>query len=607
MKYVVVAGGVVSGLGKGVTISSVGRLLKGCGLRVTSIKIDPYLNVDAGTMSPFEHGEVFVLGDGAESDLDLGNYERFLSVSLTSDHNVTTGKIYRSVIGRERKGDYLGKTVQVVPHITDEIQSWIERVAKVPVDGTGKEADVCLIEVGGTVGDIESSVFFEALRQFQFRVGDANFLLAFVSLVPVLSEEQKTKPTQHGVRDLRSLGLSPKVIFCRSSQVLEEATRSKIGQFCHVPPDNVLSVHDVNNVYHVPLLLMEQGMHRIIARELKLESKMELDSPDMKGWRELAERMDSLTEVVRIALIGKYTGLTDSYLSVIKSLKHASIACGRKLDIVWVEATHLEGYAKEDEPQCSSSSTSSSKTNGAATNGNKRQKTGDEDRVTRAQYDDAWSKVKDAHGVVVPGGFGLRGFEGKVLAARHCRENGVPYLGVCLGFQAMVVEYSRAVLGLDGANSAEFEEKSVNPVVFFMPEIDKENMGGTMRLGARDTTFTHKHKDGTGSVCQVLYGGAETVSERHRHRYEVNPDYVDRIHDGGLRFVGRDGDTGTRMEVAELPRTEHPYYVGCQYHPEFQSRPLKPSPPFHGLLLASCGMLDGYLEERKGVKAAASS
>ena len=591
MKYIVVAGGVVSGLGKGVTISSVGRLLKGCGLTVTSIKIDPYLNVDAGTMSPFEHGEVFVLDDGAESDLDLGNYERFLSIKLTADHNITTGKVYRTVISRERRGDYLGKTVQVVPHITDEIQARIESVARVPVDETGKEADVCLIEVGGTVGDIESSVFLEALRQFQFRVGDDNFCLMFVSLVPVLSEEQKTKPTQHGVRDLRSLGLSPKVIFCRSPRQLEESTCSKISSFCHVHADCVLSVHDVNNVYHVPLMLRDQGLHRIIARELKLGSRMTPGSlsdvgPDMRSWEDLALKLDSLEVEVRVALIGKYTGLSDSYLSIIKSLKHASIACGRRLELIWVEAAHLEGGDGDDDG-----------------NGDGDVKKEGEDETAAAdaktRHDEAWEKVRSAHGIIVPGGFGSRGFEGKVRAAQYCRTTGTPYLGVCLGFQAQVVEYARNVLDLKDANSSEFDEGTKDPVVFFMPEIDRENMGGTMRLGSRDTTFTHTHTDGTSSVTRAMYGDKETVSERHRHRYEVNPAYVDRIHEAGLRFVGRDGDTGTRMEVAELSRSEHPYYVGCQYHPEFQSRPLEPSPPFHGLLLASCGMLDDYLKGQK--------
>lgn len=557
MKYVVVSGGVVSGLGKGVTISSLGRMLRGCGLRVTSIKIDPYLNVDAGTMSPFEHGEVFVLGDGGEADLDLGNYERFLDISLTSDHNITTGKVYREVISRERRGDYLGKTVQVVPHITNEIQDWIERVAQIPVDDSGEPADVCLIEVGGTVGDIESSVFFEALRQFQFRVGDDNFCLMFVSLVPILSDEQKTKPTQHGVRDLRSLGLSPKVIFCRCPIPLEDPCKNKISAFCHVSPNNVISVHDVKNVYHVPLLLLEQNLHRIIAKELKLEPFMKIENPDMKKWSDMAHAVDKFTESVQIALIGKYNGLQDSYLSVIKSLKHASIACERKLDLVWVEASQLEDKDSED-------------------------------------YEAAWETVRAADGIIVPGGFGNRGFEGKCLAAEYCRKNKKPYLGICLGFQAMVVEYARNVIGWNDANSAEFDDKTSHPVVIFMPEIDTETMGGNMRLGARNTKFTHKHEDGSISTTQILYGGNEIVSERHRHRYEVNPNVVDEVHSTGLKFVGRD-DTGERMEVAELPRSVHPYFVGCQYHPEFKSRPLKPSPPFHGLIMAAAGQLNDFL------------
>ncbi|KAL7534547.1 hypothetical protein ACHAXR_005946 [Thalassiosira sp. AJA248-18] len=631
MKYIVVTGGVVSGLGKGVTISSMGRMLQGCGLRCTSIKIDPYLNVDAGTMPPFEHGETYVLNDGGETDLDLGNYERFLSISLTSDHNITTGKVYRKVIGKERRGDYLGKTVQVVPHITNEIQEWIEEVAHVPVDDLGnrhweaeavdgttatvadknkdvKVADICLIEVGGTVGDIESSVFLEALRQFQFRVGPYNFCLTHVSLVPIMGEEQKTKPTQHGVRDLRSVGLSPTVIFCRCREVLEESTKSKIASFCHVDgPNCVLSVHDVSNVYHVPLLLMEQKLHRILAEKLQLGSieglkgrldltmngleekanmwnlcggsganekvmKMlasgeeELDalsgmSRSMIDWARMAFKLDRFEEVVKIVIVGKYTGLQDSYLSVIKSLKHASMAVERKLDLIWVEAAHLENDFENAEMG------------------------GEKDL----------GKMKSADGVVVPGGFGTRGFLGKVTAAKFCRENLVPYLGICLGFQAMVVEYSRNILNWEDANSTEFDDQTKNPVVIFMPEIDKENMGGTMRLGSRNTAFTHpKHEDGSSSISQIMYKNATVVSERHRHRYEVNPERVDAIHDAGLKFVGRD-ETGTRMEVAELPRSKHPYFVGCQYHPEFKSRPLNPSPPFHGLLLAACGMLDDML------------
>ena len=557
MKYIIVTGGVVSGLGKGVTISSMGRLLQAAGQRVTAIKIDPYLNVDAGTMSPFEHGEVFVLADGGESDLDLGNYERFLGVQLTSQHNLTTGKIYRKVILAERRGDYLGKTVQVVPHITDCIQDWIEEVAMVPVtDDSDEPADICLIEVGGTVGDIESSVFLEALRQFQFRVGHDNFCLCFVSLVPCLSDEQKTKPTQHGVRDLRSLGLSPQIIFCRSTQVLEDATKQKISSFCHVPVSNVLSVHDVNNVYNVPGLLESQELHTILRDLLKLEAELK---PDLSQWNIMARSVETAEKTVTIALIGKYTGLQDSYLSVIKALRHASIAVNHKLALEWIDASCLENDA--------SASTDSA---------------------------EAWELLKGADGIIIPGGFGQRGWEGKIAAARYCRENNVPCLGVCLGFQAMVVEYCRSKLQWEKADSTEFEEETLHPVVIFMPEIDKETMGGTMRLGERTTKFTHQYADGSMSITQRLYGCNESVSERHRHRYEVNPEKVDAIHDAGLLLVGRD-DTGTRMEVAELP--EHPYYVGCQFHPEFKSRPLHPSPPFYGLLLAATGGLQAHLQE----------
>lgn len=559
MKYIVVTGGVVSGLGKGVTISSMGRLLQACGLRVTAIKIDPYLNVDAGTMSPFEHGEVFVLDDGGETDLDLGNYERFLNIHLTQDHNITTGKVYRHVILKERKGDYLGKTVQVVPHITNEIQDWIERTAKIPTDDSGEEADVCLIEVGGTVGDIESSVFLEALRQFQFRVGTENFLLSFVSLIPILSDEQKTKPTQHGVKDLRSLGLTPSVIFCRCPQELGEPARQKISNFCHVPESRVLSVHDVTNVYQVPILLQQQKLHEIIFDNLNIKS---VSAPDLGDWAKMANVMSSWEDTVQICLIGKYNGLQDSYLSIIKALRHSAISCQHKLDLQWVEASDLEA---------------------------------NQDTMTG----ESWEKVKNCQGVIVPGGFGKRGFDGKVLAAKYCRETKKPYLGICLGFQAVIVEWSRNVLGLEGANSTEFDEKSPHPVVFFMPEIDKETMGGNMRLGSRVTKFTHpvlNEETGDTSILQKLYNNAEKVDERHRHRYEVNPDYVEQIHGSGLKLVGRD-ETGTRMEVAELP--DHPYYVGVQYHPEFKSRPLIPSPPFRGLILAACGKLDSYLSEQQ--------
>ena len=614
MKYIIVTGGVVSGLGKGVTISSMGRLLQACGYRVTAIKIDPYLNVDAGTMSPFEHGEVFVLEDGGESDLDLGNYERFLSLKLTSNHNLTTGKIYRKVILAERKGDYLGKTVQVVPHITDCIQDWIENVAQVPVGEedeeddenndtktgedaqgshkNGQTADICLVEVGGTVGDIESSVFLEALRQFQFRVGHENFCVCFVSLIPILSNEQKTKPTQHGVRDLRSLGLSPSIIFGRSTQVLEPATKKKISNFCQVPVHNVLSVHDVSNVYFVPSLLQQQGLHEILQTQLHLPPT----KPNLSTWVAMAESVDAASQTVTITLIGKYTGLQDSYLSVIKALRHASISCGVKLELKWIEAGLLEDNNEHNGE--TTKETDGGSASSAEKSSSDAEKSSTDPRVASAE---AWTKLKEADGVVIPGGFGERGWEGKVRAAQYCRLENKPCLGICLGFQAMVVEFCRHVLNWERANSTEFDEQTPEPAVIFMPEIDPTTMGGTMRLGARTTVFTHglrdandhnntvKLQDGSNgddkegmSQCQKLYGCVTRITERHRHRYEVNPTKVAAIHDGGLKLVGRDGD---RMEISELP--DHVYYVGCQFHPEFQSRPLRPSPPFHGLLLAA--------------------
>ncbi|CAB9523554.1 CTP synthase [Seminavis robusta] len=571
MKYIVVTGGVVSGLGKGITISSMGRLLQACGYSVTALKIDPYLNVDAGTMSPFEHGEVFVLEDGGESDLDLGNYERFLGISLTADHNLTTGKVYSRVIAAERRGDYLGKTVQVVPHITNAIQEWMERVAHIPVDPKhpGRVADICLIEVGGTVGDIESSVFLEALRQFQFKVGHDNFCLAFVSLVPYLGE-QKTKPTQHGVKDLRSLGLSPSVIFCRSKQPLLEATRDKISNFCHVPPTHVLGVHNVQNVYLVPTLLQEQNLHAILQKQLNLGAT---SAPELGDWADMARSLEHFEETVVIALIGKYTGLQDSYLSVIKALKHASIAQRLNLELLWVEAAHLEENDSDNDND-------------------------------KEQYNQAWDKVKRAQGIVVPGGFGDRGFLGKVLTAEYCRTHATPFLGICLGFQAMVVEYGRNICHWEDAHSTELDENTKHPVVMFMPEVDPTTMGGTMRLGGRDTIFmtrpdtitdttqeekktahlhySPKHADFS-SQLQGLYGSLPKISERHRHRYEVNPQYVPDLEDAGLVFCGRD-ETGERMEIVELPLDVHPYYVGTQFHPEFKSRPLHPSPPFVGLI-----------------------
>jgi CTP synthase len=545
MKYVVVTGGVLSGLGKGITASSIGVLLKSAGLRLTSVKIDPYLNSDAGTMSPFEHGEVFVLDDGGEVDLDLGNYERFLDVALTRENNITTGKVYANVIEKERRGDYLGKTVQVVPHITNEIQDWIERVAHVSADGSGETPDACVIELGGTVGDIESAPFVEALRQFQFRVGQENVCFVHVSLVPVMGPvgEQKTKPTQHTVKELRGLGIIPDILVCRSEKPLEEETRAKLAAFCHVGTDAVVSAHDVSNLYQIPISLYEQSVLNKVANHLGFEVPDSL--PMLDDWKHMADKVDRLEEQVHIAMVGKYTGLSDSYLSVIKALQHSAYAVDRKLVIDWIESTDLDPHD-----------------------------------VTE-KHDEAWDLLKAADGILVPGGFGNRGVEGKIAAANYARINNIPYLGVCLGLQIATIEFCRNVLDLENANSTEFDENTPNPAVVFMPEISKTHMGGTMRLGTKPTPFLVDD-------CKVrrLYGGAEHVDERHRHRYEVNPDLIEKIEAEGLVYVGKD-ETGQRCEIMELEN--HPYYVGTQYHPEFKSRPNRPSPPFLGLLKAAVG------------------
>ncbi|KAG4120014.1 hypothetical protein ERO13_D11G116400v2 [Gossypium hirsutum] len=558
MKYVLVTGGVVSGLGKGVTASSIGVVLKACGLRVTSIKIDPYLNTDAGTMSPFEHGEVFVLDDGGEVDLDLGNYERFLDVTLTKENNITTGKIYQSVLDKERKGDFLGKTVQVVPHITDAIKERIESVAHVPVDGKEGPADVCVIELGGTVGDIESMPFIEALRQLFFSVGHDNFCLIHVSLIPVLGVvgEQKTKPTQHSVRELRALGLTPHLLACRSAQPLLDNTKQKLSQFCHVPAANILNIHDVPNIWHIPLLLRNQNAHHSILKQLDLLSIA--TPPDLEAWTRMAETFDNLTDSVRIAMVGKYVGLTDSYLSVVKALLHACIACSLKPSIDWIAASDLEDDSVKSAPEAHAA---------------------------------AWKTLRNAECVLVPGGFGDRGVSGMILAAKYARENNVPYLGICLGMQISVIEYARSVLGFERANSAEFDKETHNPVVIFMPEGSRTHMGSTMRLGSRRTLFQT-----TDCVTSKLYCNAQYVDERHRHRYEVNPDMIEVLEEAGLKFVGKD-ETGKRMEVLELPG--HPFYVGVQFHPEFKSRPGKPSAPFLGLILSAKGQLEAYLNRHQ--------
>ncbi|KAH9987706.1 CTP synthase [Russula vinacea] len=522
MKYIIVSGGVVSGIGKGV--------------------IDPYMNVDAGTMRPTEHGEVYVLNDGGEVDLDLGNYERYLDVTLSRDNNITTGKIYQQVIERElctATGDYLGRTVQSslqdCPHVTDAIQEWIERVSKVPVDETGEEPDLCIVELGGTVGDIESAPFVEAMRQFQFRVGHENFALIHVSLVPDMHGEQKTKPTQTTVHALRGLGLLPDLIACRLivPQPLAKATKEKISMFCHVASEQVVGVHDVTSVYHVPLLLQSQGIVTFLTRRLNLPRGTTLE----RRWKAITT--EAAFDSVSIALVGKYTDLKDSYMSVIKALEHSAFKCHRKLILHWVESSDLEPEQQDADPK---------------------------------KYHDAWRTVVGANGILVPGGFGERGIEGMILAIKWAREQNRPFLGICLGFQLAVVEWARHVLNLPGSKSNEFVSDPVNPVIIFMPEISRTHMGGTMRLGLRPTVF---QEDSEWSRIRKLYGGASIVWERHRHRYEVNPAYVERLH------------TRERMQIMELPN--HPFFVGLQSHPEFCTRPLNPSPPFLGFVAAACG------------------
>ncbi|XP_064472936.1 CTP synthase 1-like isoform X2 [Ornithodoros turicata] len=556
MKYILVTGGVISGIGKGVIASSVGTILKACGLRVTSIKIDPYINIDAGTFSPYEHGEVFVLDDGGEVDLDLGNYERFLDITLHRDNNITTGKIYQHVINKERRGDYLGKTVQVVPHVTDAIQEWVERVALVPVGDSNFTPEVCIIELGGTIGDIEGMPFVEAFRQFQFRVKRENFCCVHVSLVPQprTTGEHKTKPTQASVRELRGLGLTPDLIVCRSENEITRDVREKISNFCHVEPRQVLCMHDVPSIYHVPIFMEEQGIVELFAERLHLAVPAPRPRRLMYRWRDLAVKAERLIREVTIGLVGKYTKLEDAYSSVIKALQHSALACNHKLTIKYIDAEELESQMKLEDP---------------------------------VKFHAAWQNLCSSDGILVPGGFGSRGIEGKIAAIEWARKSKKPFLGVCLGLQCAIIEFARNVIGWTEANSAEIDPETVRPVVIEMPEHHVGQMGGTMRLGKRETIF-----GSSDSILRKLYHNADIIEERHRHRYEVNPLYVADFERAGLRFVGKD-TTGKRMEVIEY--ADHPYFVGVQFHPEYISRPMKPSPPYLGLVLASCGRLSGYL------------
>ncbi|KAL9104745.1 MAG: hypothetical protein Q9163_000357 [Psora crenata] len=600
MKYVLVSGGVISGIGKGVIASSTGLLLKTDGLKVSSIKIDPYLNLDAGTMSPMEHGEVFVLDDGGEVDLDLGNYERYLNVTLTRENNLTTGKVYQHVISRERRGDYLGKTVQLVPHVTDAIMDWIERVARIPVDDTNESADVCIIELGGTVGDMESGPFLEAMRQLRRRAGKDNFLQIHVSLIPVINGEMKTKPTQAAIREVRMLGLAPDLIACRCAKALEENTIAKIAQYCDVERSHVISVTDVASLYHVPLSLHSQNilthLHELLRLDAVVKSKglVQQGAKTLKAWKTLTQEQDHLHDRVTIALLGKYTDHPDAYHSVVKSLEHSAMACKRKLNLILVSSEYLEASCMVTAP---------------------------------AEYHKAWHSLHTADGLLVPGGFGERGTSGMLAAIKSCRENNTPFLGICLGMQLAVIEYARNVCNLPNASSEEFDKETEDPVVIFMPEVDRTTMGATMRLGLRPTHFQpgsdfsklrklyEKRAKGApiaiGKPNGHLPNNIETseattsgrvvdqsttsenqppliVTERHRHRYEVNPKYVARLTQAGLHFVGKD-DSGERMEILELP--DHKWFVGVQFHPEYLSRVLQPSKPYLGFVAASAGVL----------------
>ncbi|HEC96110.1 MAG TPA: CTP synthase [Euryarchaeota archaeon] len=527
-KYLFITGGVLSGLGKGITASSIGRILKEYGLKVTAIKIDPYINWDAGTMNPYQHGEVFVLEDGSEVDLDFGNYERFLDINLSADHSITTGKIYYRVIEKERKGKYLGQTVQIIPHVTDEIKSQIRKV--------GKEdcADVVIVEIGGTVGDIESMPFLEAARQMWIEEGPNNVMFIHVTLVPELSatKELKTKPTQHSVKELRTVGIQPDMIVCRGPRPLKEEHIKKISLFTNVPEDAVISAPDLENVYEVPLYLNNQGVGKYILKKLDLKPRK---MPNFTKWKSFCEKLKGPNGSVKIAVVGKYAKLKDAYLSVIEALKHAGAEIGVKVVSDVIESEILEKKSPE-------------------------------------------LVLKDYDGIIVPGGFGSRGVIGKINAIKYARENNVPFLGICFGFQLTVVEFARNVAHLINANSTEIDPNTPHPVIDIMEEqrvIDR--YGGTMRLGG------HKVIIKRGTIAHKLYGKTEVI-ERHRHRYEVNPKYIKILENHGLVFSGVD-ETGNRMEILELPT--HSYFLASQFHPEFKSRPMRPAPLFYGLVKAA--------------------
>jgi CTP synthase len=534
-KHIFVTGGVASSLGKGLTASSLGRLLKSRGLRVTMQKLDPYINVDPGTMNPFQHGEVFVTEDGGETDLDLGHYERFVDVPLTQKSNATTGSIYQDVLAKERRGAYLGQTVQVIPHITDEIK---DRILALAAD---EDVDIVITEIGGTVGDIEILPFLEAIRQFRKDVGRDNVFYVHVTLVPFIgpSGEQKTKPTQHSVTELRSRGIQPDAIVCRSDRPIPSRLKEKISQLCDVPEDGIVSCVDAPSLYEIPLVLHDEGLDDYICNTLHLSEH----EPDLTDWRTLVAQVEAATEPVRIGLVGKYINLPDAYLSVAEALKHGGYACGAQVEIDWIASDDAEGLLAE-------------------------------------------GRLGDLDGVVIPGGFGFRGIEGKIAAAGFAREHGVPFLGLCLGMQCAVIEFARDACGLAGANSSEFDPHTPHPVIDLMDAqrnvVDK---GGTMRLGAYAAKLLPS------SIVQCAYG-QEVIYERHRHRYEVNNRYRGRLEEAGLVCSGTSPDDRL-VEFVELPG--HPFFVGTQAHPEFKSRPDRPHPLFAAFVKSARDRAEGRL------------
>lgn len=524
-KYIFVTGGVVSSLGKGITAASLGRLLKSRGYRVTIQKFDPYINIDPGTMSPYQHGEVFVTDDGAETDLDLGHYERFIDINLSKNSNTTTGKIYQSVINKERRGDYLGGTVQVIPHITNEIKERVFRVGK------QDNADFVITEIGGTVGDIESLPFLEAIRQVKKDVGKNDVLYIHVTLVPYISAagELKTKPTQHSVKELRSIGISPDIIVCRSEKPISKEMREKMAMFCDVDPDAVIQNLTARSIYEVPMLMEEQGLDTIVLRKLEMEDKPK----DMQGWHDMVARiLKKYDKKVTVAVVGKYVALQDAYISITESLRHAAVANEAELDIHWVNAEEIE-----------------------------------------ADDTDMAKVMAGVDGILVPGGFGNRGIEGKIKAIQYAREHKIPFFGICLGMQCAVIEFARHVCGMADANSSEFNPNSTHPVIDLMPEqIDVEDLGGTMRLGL------YPCKVYPDTLTSKAYN-AELIYERHRHRYEFNNAFREEIVGKGL-VLGGTLPNGRLVEIVELPESEHPWFLGAQFHPEFKSRPTNPHPLF---------------------------